>query len=201
MRSARRADGEHGMAYDAAYDWAEPRRWRRLRRWTARFAALLALVACGAGVYEIVHEATRPGPAAAVSLQPQVRQVAASTEALAVRLEALRPGPGHTRSRERAVRALREARGDLRSAADALSRRSADGKVRDQTLVAAAFTAHRRYLSVIDTVLAKRGKARRRAAAQLPRRARRAMAAWAALPDPAGLPASIRGYKRVAALA
>src|SRR3954454_5090623 len=91
MRSARRADGDEGMAYDAAYDWAEPGRGRRLRRWMARFAALLALVACGAGVYQIVHEATRPSPPDPVSRQPQVRTVAASTKVLAPRLGALRP--------------------------------------------------------------------------------------------------------------
>src|SRR4051812_40722306 len=95
------------MAYDAPYEWVQPRRWRR---WVARVFALLALVACGAGVYQIVHEATRPGPPPPVSLQPEIRQVAASSKALGARLQAVRPGS--ERAQDRALRAVREAKSD-----------------------------------------------------------------------------------------
>ena len=47
-------------SYDATYDWPQPR--RRLRRWLARFIALVALVACGAGLYAIGHDAFRSDP-------------------------------------------------------------------------------------------------------------------------------------------
>jgi hypothetical protein len=185
------------MAYDAPYEWVQPRRWRR---WVARCVALLALVACGAGVYQIVHEATRPGPSPPVSLQPQVRRIASSSEALGRRLQAVRPG--REGARERALAAVREARSDRRAASEALRRRQATGTVRDATLIANALAAHRAYLTVVAAVLRKpAARASETAAGRLPRLARRAMAAWAALPDPAGLPQSLRGYRRLAVLA
>jgi signal transduction histidine kinase len=179
------------MAYDASYEWVHhPRRWRR---WVARFAAVIALAACGAGVYEIVHEASRPSTPAATSLQPEVRQVAASAKALARRLVALAPRS----STARALVTVREAQGDRAAASAALRDAQTKGKVADDVLLASALSAHRQYLSVLASVLRN---PRSRIRGQLKPRALRAKAAWAALPNSAGLPRAIRGYGHVAAL-
>jgi hypothetical protein len=178
------------MAYDASYEWHPPR-WRR---WVARFTALVALAACGVGVYLIVHEATKPGPPPPVSLQSQVVTVAGSTEVLAGRLEALR----RTSSPDAALRAVREAQGDRRAASADLREQLAAHRVRDAEELGKALAAHKDYLAAIATVLRH---PRSRLAATLNVRARRAKDAWAALPDPAGLPRAIRGSRRVVAFA
>ena len=178
------------MAYDVSYDLAHPPRWRR---WVARFAAVVALAACGVGVYEIVHAASISSTPTAASLQPQVLQVAESSKALAARLVVLRPHSDTTR----ALAALQEAQGDRAAASTALSDALTKGKVADSAALGAALSAHRRYLSAVGSVLRNpRSKLR----AQLKTRAARAKAAWAAVANPAGMPRAIRGYGHVAAL-
>ena len=182
------------MAYDASYDWPDPR--RRWRRWLARLVALLALAACAAGVYAIVKDATKPAAPKPVSLQPEVNQVAESTEALARRLEALR-ARGDT-TRDRALRAVAEAQGDRDSAAAAFAKRSANGTVRDGARLSAALHAHDTYLATVERLLRHPAS---KVLSTLAARAHRARAAWAALPDSAGLPKAIRGTKQLAAFA
>lgn len=180
------------MATDVSYDWARPRRWRR---WVARLFALVALAACTAGVYAIAREATRPEPSAPLDFQPELQQVAASSVALARELESLQAGS----SRDRALAVAEEAQSDRDAASAKLLNRTGSGPVRDAGLIAGALDAHRRYLSAVASVLRDpRGSS---VSGKLGPRARRARAAWAALPDPSGLPQAIRGWKQLAALA
>jgi hypothetical protein len=179
------------MADYASSEWVQPRRWRR---WVARFFAVVALAAAGTGVYLIVHEATKPGPPEPASLQPQVQTVAASAEALAVRLVALRPHG----SPDAALRAVREAQGDRRAASLALTTKLADGEVAESKALGTALAAHRDYLAAVATVLRHPRSALAR---RLSVRARRAKDAWSALDAPAGLPHAIRGSRHVVAYA
>jgi len=181
------------VAYDASYDWpyAGPKRWRR---WVARLFALLALAACGFGVWTIVKEATKADPPAPATLQTEIAQVSASAEALAVRLEALRPGELVTK----ALAAVREARADQQAAVAELRRRRASGTVRADAALGAALEAHGEYLNLVARVLRF---PRTRMATELGARARGARSALAALPDPAGAPEAIRGWKRLAVYA
>jgi xanthine/CO dehydrogenase XdhC/CoxF family maturation factor len=178
------------MAYDASFEWAQPPRWRR---WVARVAAVVALGGCAAGVYQIAHEAAVSAPPAPTSLQPQVRQVAASTTSLARKLVALKPRSTHAR----ALAAVREAQADRRAAAVALRDAETKGEVADAELLHNALSAHRDYLGLLGSMLRR---PRSRIANELRAGAKRAKAAWGALPDPAGLPDAIRGYGHVAAL-
>jgi len=176
------------MAYDAPYEWVGPPRWRR---WVARVMAVVALGGCAAGVYEIVREGTVTAASQPTSLQPQVEQVAASTAAMARKLVVLKP---HS-SRSRALAAVREAQADRRAASRALA--TATGEVADAALLRNALGAHREYLKLLAAMLRE---PRTRLVGDLRASARRAKAAWGALPDPASLPDSIRGYGHVAAL-
>jgi hypothetical protein len=180
------------MAYDASFDWVLPphRRWRR---WVARIAAVVALAACAVGVYRIALDAKGSHTPTAANVQPEVVALAASTKALAERLEALRPG--RATARRRALTAVREAQDDREAAAEALRRRSG---VANATVLTAALTAHEVYLHTVATVLERPESRLRR---KLRSRARRDAAAWAAVPDAAGLPDAIHGSKRLAALA
>jgi hypothetical protein len=181
------------MATHVSYDWARSR--RRWRRWIARLFALLALAACGAGVYGIVHEATRPEPPTPVDFQPELQPVAASSVALARELGTLAPG----RSRVQALALVHEAQSDRDAASARLLNRTSARPVRDAALIAGALDAHRRYLSAVASVLRDpRGSA---VAGRLRARARKARAAWSALPDPSGLPQTIRGWRKLLAVA
>lgn len=180
------------MTTDVSYDWARPARWRR---WVARLFALIALAACSAGVYAIAQEALRSDPPAPLDFQPELQQVAASSVALSRELESLAPG----RSRDAALALVEEAKSDRDAASARLLNRSSSRPVRDATLIAGALDAHRRYLSAVSSVLRDPGGSK--VAAQLGARARKARAAWAALPDPSGMPQAIRGWKQLAALA
>ena len=177
------------MAYDAPYEWVGPPRWRR---WVARVMAVAALGGCAAGVYEIAREARVDAAPKPLSLQPQVQQVAASTSAMSRRLVALKPSS----TRTRALAAVREAQSDRRDASRALSTATRD--VADAPLLRNALDAHREYLALVASMLRR---PRAGLVGDLRASAKRTKAAWAALPDPAGLPDSIRGYGHVAALA
>jgi hypothetical protein len=179
------------MAYDASYEWVQPPRWRR---WVARVVAVAALGGCAAGVYEIAHEAASGAPPAPTSLQPQVRQVAASATSLSHKLVALKPHSPRTP----ALAAVREAQADRRAATVALRDAETKGEVADAEVLRNALSAHREYLDIVGSMLRN---PRSRFVDELRSRAKRAKAAWSALPDPAGLPDAIRGYGHVAALA
>ncbi len=182
------------MAYDASFeDWPESR-WQRIRRWILRLLALLALAACGVGVYVIVREATEDGPAKAVTLRAELARMAASADALADQLVRLRPdGPT-----ARALEALDEARGDRATAAAALRAQREDGPVEAEDALALALRAADRYLGAVGRVLRRPETL---GAVQLRARAKRARAAFAKLPDDRGAGAAIRGWRRLAAYA
>jgi hypothetical protein len=182
------------VAYDASYDWTtdRPGRWRR---WVARLVAVLALAACAYGVYRIVQEATRSDPPAPVTLGAELRQLEASSEVVAVRLGALRPGG----SPAKAEAAVREARADRAAAESRLRKERAAGAViRGDGALGTALEADGEYLALVARVLEH---PRTRLASELPRRAARARRAFAALPDPAGLPRTVRGHRRLRAYA
>ena len=182
------------MAYDASFeDWPESR-WQRIRRWILRLLALLALAACGVGVYVIVREATEDGPAEVVTLRAELAQVAASGGALADELGRLRPN-GPT---ARALEALDEARGDRAAAAAALRAKREDGAVEAEDALASALRADDRYLGAVGRVLRRPETL---AAVHLRARAERAKAAFAKLPDDRGAGGAIRGWRRLAAYA
>src|SRR3954468_23093025 len=182
------------MAYDASYDdWPETR-WQRIRRWILRLLALLALAACGVGVYLMVREATREDPAKPATLQEELAQMAASSRELSGRLRRLRPdGPT-----ARALEALDEARGDRATAVAALRTKRAEGVVQADAALGAALRADDRYLTAVGRVLRKPEAP---VAAQLGARARRAKAAFARLPDDQGVARTIKNWQRLAAYA
>jgi hypothetical protein len=182
------------MAYDASFeDWPESR-WHRIRRWILRLLALLALAACGVGVYVIVREATEDGPPEVVTLRAELATMAASAGELADRLGRLRPN-GPT---AQALEALDEARGDRAAAVAALRTKREDGDVQAGAELAAALRADDRYLAGVGRVLRRPEEL---AAVRLAARAKRAKAAFAKLPDDRGVGDTIRGWRRLAAYA
>jgi hypothetical protein len=182
------------MAYDASFDdWPESR-WQRIRRWILRLLALVALCACGVGVYVIVREATEEGPAEVITLRAELAQLAGSHEELSSRLGRLRPD-GPTAA---ALEAVDEARGDRATAAAALRSKREDGAVQAQEQLATALKADDRYLAAVGRVLRSPEAP---AAQKLGARAKRAKTAFAKLPDDQGVAEAIRGWRRLAAYA
>jgi hypothetical protein len=177
------------VAYDVPYyDWEERGRWRR---WVARLFALLALGACALGVITIVRDATEPRAAAPLTLRAELERISASMEGLSVRLETLDGRSSLPGARE----ALAAARRDRTAAVQALKAAPA---VRSEELVRNALAAQGDYLRLVATVLRE---PRNPAAGQLTGRARRARAAFRALPDDAGTADAIRGTDRLVAFA
>jgi hypothetical protein len=182
------------MAWDASYDdWPETR-WQRVRRWILRLLALLALAACGVGLYLIVKETTKSGPAKPATLHEELAQMAASSQELSRRLKRLRPD-GPTAG---ALEVLDEASGDRATAAAALRSQRAKGPVQADAELGAALRADARYLAAVGRVLRKPEAA---VAARLAARARRAKAAFAKLPDDRGMARSIKNWQRLTAYA
>jgi len=181
------------MAYDASYLWVEPR-FRRLRRWFLRLIALVALAACAAGVYYIVHGAKHPATSDGKLLSNELSAMQVTHAILAERLDRLQPkgSVGGVRS------ALQEARADTAAAMAALQ--AGDGGASSAAVARAhaALHADRRYLHQIALVLAHPSRA---AAARLRALATAAGSAFAALPRPSGLPATFHGYRQLAAYA
>jgi hypothetical protein len=182
------------MAYDASFeDWPETR-WQRIRRWILRLLALLALVACGVGVYVIVREATEEKAPQAATLRAELAQMAGSHGALAARLAKLRPD-GPTAA---ALEALDEARGDRATAAAALRAKREDGEVQAAAALAGALRADARYLAAVGRVLRNPEAP---VAQELGARAKRAKVAFAKLPDDQGVGKAIKGARRLTAYA
>ena len=114
---------------------------------------------------------------------------------LAVRLEALRPGDSTTK----AVSAVREARADQAAAVVALrAARARKAGVRADSQLGDALDAEGTYLATVSRVLRH---PRSRVASELKPQAKRAQAAFAALPDAGGVTETIRGARRLAAYA
>jgi hypothetical protein len=120
-------------------------------------------------------------PRATASSQPiGLVKLTAASEAVAKQLGALRPGGSAQPVRRAILAAMRE----RDSAA-----RSAYGDVR----VTNALDAQRDYLDALGSVLSN---PRSRRAAELPGIARRLRAAFASLPAPGALPATVTGWTR-----
>ena len=181
------------MAYDASYLWVEPR-FRRLRRWFLRLIALVALAACAAGVYYIVHDAKGSGSGDAKLLSTELSSMQVTHAILAQRLDRLRPAAsgGGVRS------ALDDARADTSAATAALQASDGGASATAVARLHAALHADRRYLRAVALVLTHPTRA---GAAKLPALADAARSAFAALPRPSGLPATFHGYRRLSAYA
>ncbi|MGI8624389.1 MAG: hypothetical protein ACR2NB_13120 [Solirubrobacteraceae bacterium] len=172
------------MSDYASYEWVRPPWWRR---WLARLAAVLALAGVAYGVYTIVRtgtEAHSRGPSAPAA---QVAALGRSQEALAKRLEALRPG----RSAKPARVALRAVQDDRGVAMVALRRRRTAGKPAiDDRPLQGALGAELDYLDAVGSVLRD---PRSPLLKSVGTRAEAAKRAFTALPDSAGVAAGIRG--------
>lgn len=171
-------------------DWEyRPPRWRR---WAARVLALAALAGCVYGVYAIVRsDATGAGDAPASSpVDAQLAALATAAGRLGDRLGALRPG----RSPRRARAAQSQAVDDVRTASRTLAARTTDSPTGDDARLANALDAERELLNAVGATLADPAS---RLRFKLDARAGRARRALAALPDPAGLPATVRGITRL----
>ncbi len=180
------------MAYADEQQWGRPPRWRR---WAARILALAALAACVLGIYAIVHAGTRDHASATGPINDQLTDVETTAGRLGDRLEALRSGS----SPRRAIRAQRRAVDANRTATRALTASGPDGTdSRDYDRLANGLDAHRELLNAIGATL---GDPSSRLRFQLVPRAARARRALAALPDPRGLPGTVRGIARLKAWA
>jgi hypothetical protein len=161
---------------------------RAVRRWVLRLLALLALGGVAYGVYTIVREGTEGGSRADRGpIQPALANLADSQEALAVRLEALRPG----RRAPRLLPAIRAALRDREDVVAALHRRQAeDEPIPDEGQLGAALGAEFDYLDALASVARNRRSPLLR---PLGGRAETAKDAFAKLPDSAGVEDGIRG--------
>lgn len=169
-------------------DWEyRPPRWRR---WAARLLALAALAGCVYGVYAIVRSDATGGTPAEGPVDAQLAALAISAGRLGDRLEALRPGGSPGRARAAQARAV----DDVRTASRTLAARRTHSPTGDGVRVANALDAERELLNAVGATLADPAS---RLRLRLGARASRARRALAALPDPAGLPATVRGITRL----
>ena len=161
---------------------------RAVRRWVLRLLALVALGGVAYGVYTIVREGTEgTSRADRGPIQPALQNLADSQEALAVRLENLRPG----RRAPRLVPAIRAALRDRDGAVAALHKRQAAHQpIPDERALDAALGAEFDYLDALLSVARNRRSPLLRS---LGGRAETAKDAFTDLPDSAGVEDGIRG--------
>jgi hypothetical protein len=161
---------------------------RAVRRWLLRFLALLALGGVGYGVYTIVREGTEGvDHATRGPIQPALENLADSQEALAVRLDNLKP----RRKAPRLLPAIRVALRDRDGAVAALHKRQAEHKaIPDEGKLDDALGAEFDYLDALASVARNRRSPLIRS---LGDRAQAAKDAFTKLPDSAGIEDGIRG--------
>ena len=161
---------------------------RAVRRWLLRLLALLALGGVGYGVYTIVREGTEGvDHASRGPIQPALENLADSQEALAVRLENLRPG----RKAPRLLPAVRVALRDRDGAVAALHKRQAEHQpIPDERKLDDALGAEFDYLDALASVAHNRHSPLIRSLAD---RAQTAKDKFTDLPDSAGVEDGIRG--------
>jgi hypothetical protein len=152
-----------------------------------RFLALLALGGVAYGVYTIVKEGTQGDHASRGPIQPALANLADSQEALAVRLENLKP----RRRAPRLLRAVHAALRDRDGAVAALHKRQSDHQpIPDERRLDAALGAEFDYLDALASVARNRRSPLIRSLAH---RAQAAKDAFTKLPDSAGVEDGIRG--------
>lgn len=161
---------------------------RAVRRWLLRLLALLALGGVAYGVYSIVKEGTKGvNHASRGPIQPALENLADSQEALAVRLENLKPG----RRAPRLARAIRTALRDRDGAVAALHKRQTEHKaIPDERKLDEALGAEFDYLDALASVARNRRSPLLKSVGD---RAEAAKEAFSKLPDSAGVEDGIRG--------
>jgi hypothetical protein len=158
-----------------------------IRRWLRRLLALVALGGVTYGIVQIVSSGTKGGGSPKAALNPQLRALAAGQEALAVRLENLRPG--HVAPR--LLPAIRRARHRQTALVVALHRLDARNQpVRNEGLLQDALDAEFDYLDALGSVARSRHSPLIKVVGD---RAQKANDAFTALPDSAGVENGIRG--------
>ncbi len=160
---------------------------RAFRRWFLRFLALVALVGVAYGVYRIVDEGLKDDGPEVNAIQPALKDLAKAQEALAQRLERLKPG----RDAPRLLPAVRAARHDQEAAVKALRRRQAKKlDVPHENELNEALGAEFDYLDAIGSVARNRRSGLFKTVGN---RAQAAKDAFADLPDSQDVEDGIRG--------
>ncbi|MEA2124787.1 MAG: hypothetical protein QOI80_1569 [Solirubrobacteraceae bacterium] len=160
---------------------------RAVRRWLLRLLALLALGGVTYGVITIVKEGTKDDGPTRSSIQPALEDLAASQEALAVRLESLRPR--HTAPK--LLPAIRAVRRDREAVLKEVRRRQEKRQaIPDKRKLDDALAAEFDYLDALGSVTRNRRSPLIRSVDD---RAQTAKDAFIDLPDSAGVEDGIRG--------
>jgi hypothetical protein len=161
---------------------------RTFRRWFLRLIALVALVGVGYGVYTIVKEGTKDdGKKDASAIEPALKKLAKSQEALAGRLDKLTPG----RAAPKLAPAIRVARHDQEAAVTALRRRQAKHlDIPDESQLQDALGAEFDYLDALGSVTHNRHSSLLKSVGD---RAQAAKDAFTDLTDSQGVEDGIRG--------
>ncbi|HVL96846.1 MAG TPA: hypothetical protein VM266_13390 [Solirubrobacteraceae bacterium] len=164
-------------------------------RLAARTTAILALLMCAMAVYVVVFDASSAPPAeAAGAATSQLERLQGANARLSRALAGLRTGVSARPVRDAVHAAMREQKAVSKWVRSA----NADGRLEPDVRLDNALQANFEYLDAVGSLLAN---PRSRLRGELPERARRAEAAFGALPAPAGLPATVRGWERLEAYA
>lgn len=168
---------------------------RAVRRWVLRLLAVLALGGVTYGVVRIVSEGRGGEPAATTAVVPALKALADSQDALAARLDRLRPG----REAPRLLPAIRAVRHDQERVVKAVRRRQARRQdVANQDQLEQALGAEFDYLDALGSVARNR---RSRLLKTVGDRAQAAKDAFTKLPGSQGVEDGIRGTQRFIAWA
>ncbi len=160
---------------------------RAFRRWFLRFLALVALVGVAYGVYRIVDDGLEDDGPEVGAIKPALVKLAESQEALADRLERLKPGREAPRLRP----AIRAARRDRAKAVSALRERQAKKlEVPHEDDLNDALGAEFDYLDALGSVARNRHSGLLKTVGD---RAQKAKDAFTDLPDSQNVEDGIRG--------